>query len=83
MGVRARAHLCPQHEHQILVFLGFVIYWRNRKATNWLHYLSNVFLYSRIANVALFFFLDPLMCAVYTAVMLGACVRAHVTNAGL
>jgi len=59
-----------RREHEILVFLGVVIFWKNRKAINWLHYLSNVFLFARLASIGLFFRLDPLVGLIYAILCL-------------
>uniref|UniRef100_A0A914URH3 Thioredoxin domain-containing protein n=1 Tax=Plectus sambesii TaxID=2011161 RepID=A0A914URH3_9BILA len=59
-----------RREHEILVFLGVVIFWKNRKALNWLHYLSNVFLFSRLASIGLFFRCDPLIGMIYAVLCL-------------
>uniref|UniRef100_F1LE08 Thioredoxin-related transmembrane protein 2 n=1 Tax=Ascaris suum TaxID=6253 RepID=F1LE08_ASCSU len=48
-----------------MVFLGVIILWKNRKASNWLHYLSNVFLFSKMANVFLFLRAEPLIGTIY------------------
>ncbi|KAI6240877.1 Thioredoxin-related transmembrane protein 2-like protein [Aphelenchoides fujianensis] len=42
-------------EHEILLLLAVVIVWKNRKSTNWLHYLNTIFLFSKVANIFLFF----------------------------
>ncbi|KAK0398937.1 hypothetical protein QR680_002819 [Steinernema hermaphroditum] len=52
-------------EHEILIFLAVVIIWKNRKATNWLHYLANVFLFTKVASTFLFLRADPLVGTVY------------------
>jgi len=52
-------------EHEILVFLAVVIIWKNRKATNWLHYLANVFLFTKVASTFLFLRADPLIGTLY------------------
>ncbi|TMS40024.1 hypothetical protein L596_006461 [Steinernema carpocapsae] len=52
-------------EHEILIFLAVIIIWKNRKATNWLHYLSNVFLFSKIASTFLFLRADPIVGTAY------------------
>jgi len=54
-----------RREHETLVFLGVIIFWKNRKATNWLHYLSNVFLFSKLANGYLMMRADPLIGVIY------------------
>ncbi|CAD6188067.1 unnamed protein product [Caenorhabditis auriculariae] len=57
-------------EREILLFLLIVIMWKGRKATNSLHYVNNVFLYSKIASFFLFFRADPLLGIFYFAVCL-------------
>ncbi|KAE9418460.1 hypothetical protein Angca_009776 [Angiostrongylus cantonensis] len=52
-------------EREILVFLAVIIAWKGRKATNWLHYINNIFLFSKIANIALFFRADALTGILY------------------
>lgn len=59
-----------RREHEILVFLGVIIVWKNRKALNWLHYLSNVFFYSKLANIYLFLRADLLIGTVYCVILL-------------
>ncbi|KHN88683.1 Thioredoxin-related transmembrane protein 2 -like protein [Toxocara canis] len=54
-----------RREHEIMVFLGVIILWKNRKASNWLHYLANVFLFSKMANVFLFLRAEPLIGSIY------------------
>jgi hypothetical protein len=76
-----------QREHEILVFLGVIIFWKNRKATNYLHYLSNVFLFSKLANSFLFLRADPLIGTIYVVIAIGKCppllsVTVCVCNSG-
>ncbi|CAI4228942.1 unnamed protein product [Auanema sp. JU1783] len=52
-------------EREILIFLAIVIVMKGRKATNWLHYLNNVFFFAKVANVFLFSRADPIMGIVY------------------
>uniref|UniRef100_A0A1I7XR38 Thioredoxin domain-containing protein n=1 Tax=Heterorhabditis bacteriophora TaxID=37862 RepID=A0A1I7XR38_HETBA len=48
-------------EREILMFLAVIIAWKGRKATNWLHYINNIFLFSKVANIFLFLTADPLI----------------------
>ncbi|CAJ0581541.1 unnamed protein product, partial [Mesorhabditis spiculigera] len=57
-------------EREILMFLAVVIVWKGRKATNWLHYISNVFLFSKIASGMLLLRADPLLGIVYVFLVL-------------
>ncbi|KAI6215147.1 hypothetical protein M3Y94_00351100 [Aphelenchoides besseyi] len=54
MYVGARREI-DTREHEILLLLAVVIVWKNRKATNWLHYLNTIFLFCKVANTFLFF----------------------------
>uniref|UniRef100_A0A0K0DB79 Thioredoxin domain-containing protein n=1 Tax=Angiostrongylus cantonensis TaxID=6313 RepID=A0A0K0DB79_ANGCA len=58
-------------EREILVFLAVIIAWKGRKATNWLHYINNIFLFSKIANIALFFRADALTGILYLMAVVG------------
>ncbi|KFD53540.1 hypothetical protein M513_05646 [Trichuris suis] len=62
-----------EHEYQILLFLAFVIYTKNRKATSWYHYLSNVILYTKLANFALFYWTGPIYAIAYATVVIVVC----------
>lgn len=53
-----------------MVFLGVVIIWKNRKAVNWLHYIANVFFYSKLANIYLFLRADILVGTIYGIILL-------------
>ncbi|VDK69343.1 unnamed protein product [Anisakis simplex] len=55
-------------EHEILIFLGVIIIWKNRKASNWLHYLANVFLFSKMANIFLFLRAEPFVGTIYVLI---------------
>lgn len=68
-GIEGKCGL-DRREHEILVFLGILIIWKNRKAVNWLHYLSNVFLYAKVANVFLFLRAEPLIGTLYVIVLI-------------
>uniref|UniRef100_A0A7E4V244 Thioredoxin domain-containing protein n=1 Tax=Panagrellus redivivus TaxID=6233 RepID=A0A7E4V244_PANRE len=57
-------------EHEILIFLGVIIVFKNRKATNWLHYLSTVYMFSKAANCFLFFRIDTLLGIAFSIVCL-------------
>lgn len=63
-----------RRESETLVFLGIMIVWRKRKAVNWLHYLSSVFLYSKLANLYLFSRLDVLVGTLYSFIILACAV---------
>ncbi|VDK55603.1 unnamed protein product [Cylicostephanus goldi] len=52
-------------EREILMFLAVIIAWKGRKATNWLHYINNIFLFSKVANIALFLRADALVGIVF------------------
>ncbi|KJH46960.1 thioredoxin [Dictyocaulus viviparus] len=56
-------------EHEILMFLAVIIAWKGRKATNWLHYINNVFLFSKLANIALFLRADMLVGTLYLMIV--------------
>ncbi|VDM84743.1 unnamed protein product, partial [Strongylus vulgaris] len=53
------------------MFLAVIIAWKGRKATNWLHYINNVFLFSKVANIALFLRADPLVGIIYLLITAG------------
>uniref|UniRef100_A0AC34Q650 Thioredoxin domain-containing protein n=1 Tax=Panagrolaimus sp. JU765 TaxID=591449 RepID=A0AC34Q650_9BILA len=61
-------------EHEIMVFLAVVIFWKNRKASNWLHYLYTVYLFSKCANFVLFLRSNPFYGIVYGIVCLAITV---------
>uniref|UniRef100_A0A5S6QI86 Thioredoxin domain-containing protein n=1 Tax=Trichuris muris TaxID=70415 RepID=A0A5S6QI86_TRIMR len=64
-----------EHEYQILLLLAFVIYTKNRKATSWYHYFSNVILYTKLANFALFYWVGPVYALAYaTLAIIISCV---------
>lgn len=59
----------------MLVFVAVVIAWKNRKAINWLDYLSKVYVFAKLANIFLFFRMDPLYGIVYALLCLGKIYR--------
>jgi len=61
-------------EHEILVFLGVVIVWKNRKSSSLLYYLSTIYMYTKLASIFLFFRGNPLAGLVYSAV----CIACYV-----
>ena len=48
------------------MFLAVVIMWKNRKSVNYLHTLSNIYFFSKLANAALFFRCSPLYGIAYS-----------------
>ncbi len=56
----------------MLVFLGVIIVWKNRKSANWLQYLSTFFLFSKFASGYLFYRANPLYGLVYGVAALAA-----------
>ncbi|XGW17168.1 hypothetical protein V3C99_002072, partial [Haemonchus contortus] len=56
-------------EREILIFLAVVIAWKGRKATNYLHYINNIFLFSKIANIALFLRADAFIGVIYLLIV--------------
>jgi thiol-disulfide isomerase/thioredoxin len=56
------------NEMQILMFLGVVIAIKTKKCATLAQFLSTVFLFCKVANSAMFFFLDGKACAVYIIV---------------
>ncbi|CAB3402507.1 unnamed protein product [Caenorhabditis bovis] len=52
-------------EREILMFLLVVIMWKGRKATNWLDYVSNIFLFSKLAGMFLFIRADIIAGIIY------------------
>ncbi|VDL83407.1 unnamed protein product [Nippostrongylus brasiliensis] len=61
-------------EREILMFLAVVIAWKGRKATNWLHYINNIFLFSKVANVMLFLRADALVGIIYLLIVVAITV---------
>lgn len=59
------------------MFLAVIIAWKGRKATNWLHYINNVFLFSKIANIALFLRADALVGIIYLLIVVGESLFFH------
>ncbi|GMR42380.1 hypothetical protein PMAYCL1PPCAC_12575, partial [Pristionchus mayeri] len=57
-------------EREILMFLAVIIVWKGRRASNWLHYLSTVFMFSKLANLILFFRADLILGAIYSVLLL-------------
>uniref|UniRef100_A0A915Q2W9 Uncharacterized protein n=1 Tax=Setaria digitata TaxID=48799 RepID=A0A915Q2W9_9BILA len=43
-----------RREHEIMIFLIIMVFYKNRKAVNWMHCLSNMFLFCKLANIFLF-----------------------------
>uniref|UniRef100_A0A8R1DJ24 Thioredoxin domain-containing protein n=1 Tax=Caenorhabditis japonica TaxID=281687 RepID=A0A8R1DJ24_CAEJA len=41
-------------EREILMFLVIILMWKGRKTTNWMHFVGNIFLFSKIAGMFLF-----------------------------
>jgi len=56
-----------QREYEIFLFLAVVIYVKNRKAASFLHYLSTVFLFTKLANVFMFYWANPAYAVIYGA----------------
>jgi len=56
-----------QREYEIFLFLAVVIYVKNRKAASFLHYLSTVFLFTKLANVFMFYWSNPVYAIIYGA----------------
>ncbi|EFO98618.1 hypothetical protein CRE_20213 [Caenorhabditis remanei] len=52
-------------EREILMFLLIILAWKGRKATNWMHYVNNIFLFSKIAGIFLFIRADILAGTLY------------------
>ncbi|CAP35490.1 Protein CBG17959 [Caenorhabditis briggsae] len=52
-------------EREILMFLLIILAWKGRKATNWMHYVNNIFLFSKIAGMFLFIRADILAGIIY------------------
>jgi len=57
-------------EHEILIFLAIALIWKSRKSSNYLHFLSSVYLCSKFVNVFLFFRASILYGAIYTSLVL-------------
>ncbi|GMS89442.1 hypothetical protein PENTCL1PPCAC_11617, partial [Pristionchus entomophagus] len=57
-------------EREILMFLSVMIVWKGRKASNWLHYLSTVFMFSKLANLILFFRADLVLGVIYSLLII-------------
>ncbi|CAI5445434.1 unnamed protein product [Caenorhabditis angaria] len=57
-------------EREILMFLLVIIVWKGRKATNWMHYVSNIFLFSKVAGLFLFVRADVLPAIIYVLICL-------------
>ncbi|CAD5222039.1 unnamed protein product [Bursaphelenchus xylophilus] len=55
---------------EILMFLGVIVVWKNRKATNWMHYLNTVFTFSKLTNSYLFYRENPLVAIVYSVIVI-------------
>ncbi|KAF8359433.1 hypothetical protein PRIPAC_94428, partial [Pristionchus pacificus] len=53
-------------EREVLMFLAVMIVWKGRKASNWLHYLSTLYMFSKLANLVLFFRADLILGCVYS-----------------
>ncbi|KAI1729122.1 thioredoxin domain-containing protein [Ditylenchus destructor] len=53
-------------EHELLVFIGVIIVWKNRKSLNWRHYLSTIYFYSKFANAFLFFRISAIYGILYS-----------------
>ncbi|VDO97242.1 unnamed protein product [Soboliphyme baturini] len=54
-----------EREYQVLLLLAVIIYSKNRRATSWVHYLSNVFLFTKVANMVLFYWCGAQYCILY------------------
>ncbi|PAV55919.1 hypothetical protein WR25_02759 isoform C [Diploscapter pachys] len=57
-------------EREILLFLAVIILVKGRKTTNWRHYVNNIFLFSKIANIFLFLRVDVIAGIVYLFLMI-------------
>jgi len=57
-----------QREYEIFLFLAVVIYVKNRKAASFLHYLSTVFLFTKLASVFMFYWANPTYAVIFGAV---------------
>uniref|UniRef100_A0A1I8BWB1 Uncharacterized protein n=1 Tax=Meloidogyne hapla TaxID=6305 RepID=A0A1I8BWB1_MELHA len=47
-------------ENEILIFLAVIVIWKCRKSSSYLHSLSTIYLYSKLANALLFFRVKPI-----------------------
>jgi len=56
-----------QREYEVFLFLAVVIYVKNRKAASFLHYLSTVFLFTKLANGFMFYWANPTYAIIYGA----------------
>lgn len=54
-----------------MVFLAIMVFYKNRKAANWMHCLANMFLFCKIANIFLFLRADLIAGIVYVFICLG------------
>ncbi|VDM09265.1 unnamed protein product [Wuchereria bancrofti] len=59
-----------RREHEIMVFLAIMVFYKNRKAANWMHSLANMFLFCKLANIFLFLRADLIAGVVYICVCL-------------
>lgn len=57
-------------EREILMFLLVIVMWKGRKTTNWMHYMSNVFLFSKVANIFLFIRADVIAGVIFIVLCL-------------
>ncbi|KAI1721439.1 TOM7 family domain-containing protein [Ditylenchus destructor] len=53
-------------EHELLVFIGVIIVFKNRKSLNWRHYLSTIYFYSKFANAFFFFRISAIYGILYS-----------------
>ncbi|MCP9258091.1 hypothetical protein DINM_002614 [Dirofilaria immitis] len=59
-----------RREHEIMVFLAIIIFYKNRKAANWMHCLANMFLFCKLANIFLFLRADFIAGIIYICICL-------------
>ncbi|KAK6102166.1 Thioredoxin family protein [Brugia pahangi] len=59
-----------RREHEIMIFLAIMVFYKNRKAANWMHCLANMFLFCKLANIFLFLRADLIAGVVYICVCL-------------
>ncbi|KAL7078506.1 hypothetical protein ACQ4LE_002120 [Meloidogyne hapla] len=52
-------------ENEILIFLAVIVIWKCRKSSSYLHSLSTIYLYSKLANALLFFRVKPIFGVFY------------------
>ncbi|VDN02058.1 unnamed protein product [Thelazia callipaeda] len=52
-------------EHEIMVFLAIIVFYKNRKAANWMHCLANMFMFCKLANIYLFVRADLITGVIY------------------